>query len=652
MVDGFATSDPSSPASGPRMQSPIDIESIVHAGSWTIDYSTQQCAWSPGLYALLDLDPAVFVPAPDALAHLVHPDDDEIVAAAWHAAHVDHAPFELIHRLRLGNGLTKIVLQRANTTYRADGVPADSVGILVDITSQQLVRRKLDDATAKLMAVWEHVPEGLALVDLIDGSIVEINPFAEEMLGMHQDAIAGTHFTSIFPEDRRERANAAFARLSRTPVRNVESVFFEDLAVEISTSGAFRVGDQEMTLATFRDITRRKYLERSTARFTETMAAMVRANAAIVRAESGDELLRRVCEAIIGGPYVAASIGEPLQNAGRTARLIARAGPAAAYFDEIVMSWNAGDDIGRGPFGEAVRTRRPVTYVVDDPEIAPWRERALANGIHASLALPIPEEESGPIFSIYMSDRDGFRPDEIALFESLAGDIALGLRALRTRDLHRRAVLQERARAEEVEAALEGALAAVVATLEKRDPYTSGHEQRVADLSRLIAQELGLEEERVRGLYLAASVHDIGKISIPAEILTKPTRLNEIEYALVRQHPQTGYDIMRNIPFRWNIAEMVRQHHEYLDGSGYPRGLKGDDILLESRILTVADIVESMSAFRPYHRAIALDAVLTEITELARHKLDPDVVAACVRIIERGGFQPSSMAPAPYDFVD
>jgi len=251
-----------------------------------------------------------------------------------------------------------------------------------------------------------------------------------------------------------------------------------------------------------------------------------------------------------------------------------------------------------------------------------------------------------------MSDRDGFRPDEIALFESLAGDIALGLRALRTRDLHRRAVLQERARAEEVEAALEGALAAVVATLEKRDPYTSGHEQRVADLSRLIAQELGLEEERVRGLYLAASVHDIGKISIPAEILTKPTRLNEIEYALVRQHPQTGYDIMRNIPFRWNIAEMVRQHHEYLDGSGYPRGLKGDDILLESRILTVADIVESMSAFRPYHRAIALDAVLTEITELARHKLDPDVVAACVRIIERGGFQPSSMAPAPYDFVD
>jgi PAS domain S-box-containing protein len=634
------------------MQSPIDIESIVHAGSWTVDYSTRQCAWSPGLYALLDVDPVTFVPAPDTLAHLVHPDDEEIVEAAWHAAHVERAPFELIHRLRLDNGLTKIVLQRANTTYRDDGVPTEAVGILVDITSQQLVRRKLDDATAKLMAVWEHVPEGLALVDLSNGSIVEINPFAEEMLGLHQEEIAGRHYSSLFPEERRARVGAAFARIARAPARNVESVFFEDLAVEISTSGPFRVGDQEMTLATFRDITRRKYLEHSTARFTETMAAMVRANAAIVRAEPGDDLLRMVCEAIIGGPYVAASVGEPLQNPSRTGRFIARAGPAAAYFDEIVMGWNAGEDVGRGPFGEAVRTQLPVAIIVDDPAFAPWRERALANGILASLALPIPGEEGGPIFSIYMNDRDGFRPDEISLFESLAADIALGLRSLRTRDLHRRAVLEERARAEEVEAALEGALAAVVATLEKRDPYTAGHEQRVADLSRLIAQELGLEEERIRGLYLAASVHDIGKISIPAEILTKPTRLNEIEYALIRQHPQTGYDIMRNIPFRWNVAEMVRQHHEYLDGTGYPRGLKDGEILLESRILTVADIVESMSAFRPYHRATTLDAVLKEITELARHKLDPQVVAACVRVIERGGFQPSSLAPAPYDFVD
>lgn len=651
MVDGYATSDPSSPASGPRMQDPIDIESIVHAGSWTIDYSTHQCSWSPGLYALLDVDPAIFVPAPDALAAVVHPEDRESVSDAWHEAHLERTSFELIHRLRLANGLTKIVLQRANTIYRDDGVPQSGVGILVDITNQQLVRRKLDDATAKLMAVWEHVPEGLALVDLGTGAILEINPFAERLLHVQQDAIVGTHFSELLPEDRRERANAAFAQLARTPAHGIETKLL-DLNVEISNSGAFRVGNQELTLATIQDITRRKYLERSTARFTETMAAMVRANAAIVRASSIDELLRLVCEAIIGGPYVAASICEPLQNPGRRGRLIARAGPAEAYFDDIALGWSASEDVGRGPFGEAVRSQRPVAMLVDGPQFAPWRERALANGIYASLALPIPDEEARPIFIIYMSDRDGFRPDEIALFESLAADIALGMRGLRTRDLHRRAVLEERARAEEVEAALEGALAAVVATLEKRDPYTAGHEQRVAGLSRLIALELGLDEERIRGLYLAASVHDIGKISIPAEILTKPSRLSEIEYALVRQHPQTGYDIMRNIPFRWNIAEMVRQHHEYLDGSGYPRGLKGDEILLESRILTVADIVESMSAFRPYHRAIGLDAVLKEIGELARRKLDPLVVEACARIIERGGFAPSSMAPAPYDFVD
>jgi len=202
------------------------------------------------------------------------------------------------------------------------------------------------------------------------------------------------------------------------------------------------------------------------------------------------------------------------------------------------------------------------------------------------------------------------------------------------------ALAEERTRAHQLEAALEGTLEALGATLGKRDPYTAGHQKRVAALCGLIATELALDDDRARGLVLAASVHDIGKIAIPAEILTKPVQLNAMEHALVRTHPEIGYDILHSVPFRWPIAEIVRQHHEYLDGSGYPRGLEGDAILLEARILTVADIAESMSSFRPYHAAHDVAAIVAELASQAGRRLDRDVVAACIRILQRGDFQP------------
>jgi len=602
------------------------LESIVQAGSWTMEHATGQCTWSGGLYALLDIAPAHSPPSYELLSSVVHPDDRRNVAAAWREAHVERAPFELIHRLRLPNGLTKIVLQRAQTSYDVAGSPVQTIGMLVDITREQLTRRKLDAATAKLMAVWEHVPEGLALIDAATGELIEVNPQAEHLLGADQAALAGVHYTKLFPPKRRRAARAAFAAGLSTPARNVESILRNHVPVEISTSGGFRVGAAEMTLASFRDITRRKLLERSTERFAATMAAMVRANAAIVRAASAEELLRLVCESIVGDRYVGALIAEPLHEPRGSARVLATAGPAR-YFEGLEIGWDVRERSGRGPFGEATRLGRPVTALVSGRDFAPWRKRALACGIGAAIALPIPETAGSPVFVIYAGDAHGFTPGEIALFESLASDIGLGLRALR--------------RSAEVESALGGALAAVVATLEQRDPYTAGHEERVRELCGLIGTELGLESERLRGLCLAASVHDLGKISIPTEILTKPTRLSEVEFAFVRQHPFTGYNILRNIPFRWNVADIVLQHHEYLDGSGYPNGLRGDEILLEARILTVADIVDSMSAFRPYHRPFDLETVMAELTRLASIRLDPRVVEACVRILRSGAFKPA-----------
>ncbi len=174
--------------------------------------------------------------------------------------------------------------------------------------------------------------------------------------------------------------------------------------------------------------------------------------------------------------------------------------------------------------------------------------------------------------------------------------------------------------------------------MEMRDPYTSGHQSRVAEIACAIATELGWSEGRIQGLRVASVVHDIGKISIPAEVLTKPTKLTKAEREMINGHPETAYTILKDIPFAWPIAEIVRQHHEKLDGSGYPFGLKGDAILPESRVLTVADIVEAMSSFRPYRPPIPLDIVLKEIEKEAGTRLDPEIVQICISLFREKRF--------------
>jgi HD-GYP domain-containing protein (c-di-GMP phosphodiesterase class II) len=195
---------------------------------------------------------------------------------------------------------------------------------------------------------------------------------------------------------------------------------------------------------------------------------------------------------------------------------------------------------------------------------------------------------------------------------------------------------------ENLKKVMDSTVQAITTTIEKRDPYTSGHQQRVADLSRIIAREIGLSDNEIEGIYIAAAIHDIGKISIPAEILSKPIKLSDIEVSLIQAHSQTGYDILKGIEFPWPIAEIVLQHHERLDGSGYPRGLAGDDILMAARIIGVADVVETMASHRPYRPSMGIDKALEEITQNKGVLYTPLVVDACLRIFNNKEFQLAS----------
>jgi putative nucleotidyltransferase with HDIG domain len=169
-----------------------------------------------------------------------------------------------------------------------------------------------------------------------------------------------------------------------------------------------------------------------------------------------------------------------------------------------------------------------------------------------------------------------------------------------------------------------------------RDPYTARHEKSVTRLALAIAEDLGLDEQTREGLLLAGEVHDIGKICVPAEILSKPAALTDMEYRLVQQHAQTGREILSGITFQQPVAEIVGQHHERLDGSGYPDGLAGDDIRSEARILAVADVIEAMASHRPYRPALGMEAALAEVRAGAGKVYDADVAAACERVIAAG----------------
>ncbi len=215
--------------------------------------------------------------------------------------------------------------------------------------------------------------------------------------------------------------------------------------------------------------------------------------------------------------------------------------------------------------------------------------------------------------------------EKVEVMEEAAMQLGMALRRVQAGEILRRT--------------LESTIQAIGLTTEMRDPYTTGHQRRVTQLTCAIAKEMGLSQEQLGGIRAAGLVHDIGKMSIPAEILSKPTKLTEMEFRLVQGHPQVAHNILKTIEFPWPVTQIVLQHHERMDGSGYPQGLKAGAIILEARILAVADVVEAMASFRPYRPALGIDKALEEIVQNKGILYDPKVVDACIRLFTEKKFQ-------------
>ncbi len=504
-------------------------------------------------------------------------------------------------------------------------------------------RRRAQDALARSERYFRKLIGGSTdaffVIDA-SGSVLYCSESGTRLTGHRTTEVLGTPITGYLTPESVPRAQEAMADVLRRPDRpsRVELCLLRKDGSPLDAEAAVRnlLADQDVggIVVTVHDMTERKAAERALNRANRALRTLSAGNVTLVRAADETTLLAEMCRVIgdVGG-YRVVAVGYTRDDAGRTIEPVACSGIDLARLREIPLSW-ADDESGAA--GAAIRTgpRQFPRDAGSSPEFARWREAAPGSGIRSVLALPLRTGAEPPFGALYIAaaEADAFDGDELKLLTELAGDLAFGVQMLNSRAAGNVAT-------EKLQRSLEDSIQAIAATVEMRDSYTAGHQRRVAHLAGAIGRAMGLPEDALRGLHLAGIVHDMGKIGVPAEILSKPTRLNASEMSIIRMHAHTGQDILKDIEFPWPIARIVHEHHERLDGSGYPQGLAGEAILLQSRILAVADVVEAMASHRPYRPGLGIAAALAEIERGRGSAYEPRAVDACLALFRDKGYR-------------
>lgn len=487
----------------------------------------------------------------------------------------------------------------------------------------------------------KYANDGIALADE-HGSIVEVNDRVLSDSGYPREAVLGMKVRDLIAPEARAQFDqdlehtAAAGGIFETSLRRKDG---SSVPVEVSARAVALENDRYMQCV-LRDITERKQADRALRGVNRALTTLSAGNHAVVHAADEAQLLREMCRVIVEiGGYRLAWVGFAVDDEQKTVRPVAHVGIAKDYTERAKLPW-ADTESGRGPAGTAIRTQEPqvVQDAHTDPLYAPWRANAASLGYGAVLALPFSADGERGALCVYAAEIDAFGGVEIERLAELAEDLGYGIASMRVRAAHEQSY-------QRLLSSMERTIEAIAATVELRDAYTAGHQRRVAALATAIAQEIGIPDDEVRGIYLAGTIHDLGKIQIPGKILVKPARLTDLEFQLIKTHSRAGYDILKGIDFPWPIAQMVLQHHERMDGSGYPDGLKGEEIVIGARIIGVADTVEAMFSHRPYRPGLGIAAALAEVMKNRGKLYDPQAVDACVRLFREKGFEfPASAA--------
>ncbi|MEP7182805.1 MAG: HD domain-containing phosphohydrolase [Betaproteobacteria bacterium] len=501
------------------------------------------------------------------------------------------------------------------------------------------LQRALRFSEVRYRRLFEAAQDGILLLNAETAQIEDVNPFLVKLLGYSHAEFLGKTLWEIGAFKDTALSIDAFVELRAKRYIRYDNLPLETkdgrrISVEF-VSNLYDCDGIDVIQCNIRDNTKRHLAEIALAATARALRMLSEGNVAMLNSTSEQTLLSEYCRiAVETGGYRMAWIGFAGEGPDKPVSPMAHYGVEDGYLSAADISW-AENERGSGPVGRAIRDRtiQVVEDIATDPAMAPWQDAALKRGYRSAIAVPITiSGGTTACMTLYGATCDVWSTPERKLLQELSADLGFGVSALRV--AFARTQTEERLRV-----SLEQTIQVVADTIAERDSYTAGHQRRVAGICSKIAVELGLSVERIRGLHLAATIHDLGKIGVPAEILSKPRRLTMEEFSLIRAHPTIGFEIVKAVDFPWPIAQIILQHHERIDGTGYPVGLTGDAMLLESRILAVADVVEAMASHRPYRSALGIEAALDEISAHRGTAFDADVVDACLRIFRDKGYE-------------
>jgi PAS domain S-box-containing protein len=481
--------------------------------------------------------------------------------------------------------------------------------VLRRVLEQRDKQRLALEAESQYRRLFEHLPLGLYRATP-GGRLLEANPAMSQLLKLPADTNLATLDTQQVYMDPQRRAEW-LAELDANDV-------VKDFVAEFKRPDGERIWVRENTRAVRDDVGRVQYYEGS----LEDITARKKAELAL---QSSEQELGVVFD---NAPFLMLLLDRKLR--------IRKANRAVTHFVHRDKRSLLGKPVARA-LNCALAVRRDAAggrprLMADCRECTICRqsENTLMNNIsHEKVEVRIPV-----VLERLKQERD-FLVTTTPVRIGQARMVLLCLQDITEQKRTARLAIESRGELERAMGAVIHALAEMLAT---RDPYTAGHQQRVADLGSAIGIEMGLSEDQVAGIRMASIIHDLGKVAVPSEILTKPGRLTRLEFDIMKMHPQVGYDILSKLTFPWPVADVALQHHERLDGSGYPQGLQGDEIRIEARIVAVADVVEAMASHRPYRPSLGIQRALEEITRQKGSRYDPDAVAACVALAGREGF--------------
>ena len=512
-----------------------------------------------------------------------------------------------------------------------------------DITDKKLAHDQLQESEDRYRRAISQADAIPYLKDLISNKFIFIGEEIASLTGYSLKELTPDCWHTMIKEVilRRQFAGLSLEEATQQVKEGGHTSWSADYRIETKSGETRWLSDSSImklnskgkaieSLGILLDVTERKQDEAKILRLYLLQTIIRKINEALVKINIEQELLQRVCTLLNEIEYNKFSWVGLAEKNDESLTYIAHDGKIT---DDVVTD---NCDFIAGPAHIALRTQEPFIChdISHDPVFLPWKNNALLYGFSSCITLPLIYQSKEinqimGVLSIYSDKSNIYQDEDIGFLKEVTSDIVVGLRSIRNEKKLEQTL-------QNLRTALNESVAAIAKISEFRDPYTAGHEKRVAYIATSIAHKLDLPERQIEGIHVMAYLHDIGKIAIPVEYLTKPTKLSPTEFEIIKGHAKIGYEILSGLQFPWPVAETVLQHHERINGSGYPQGLKGDQILLESKILAVADVVEAMSSHRPYRPALGIKIACEEISKNKGILYEPVVVDACLKLYTDG----------------